>query len=73
MAKTMANRVIMLIEKPKIFKNTKEPMREIGIVINGIIVALKFLKKRKTIIKTNITASKIEDLTFLRECLTKSA
>jgi hypothetical protein len=73
MAKTMARRVIMLRENPNIFKNKKEPMSEMGIVINGMIVAFKFLKKRKTIMRTKRMASNIEDLTFLRECLTKSA
>ncbi|CAG7592157.1 hypothetical protein MHYMCMPSP_00756 [Hyalomma marginatum] len=34
------------MEKLNIFKNKNEPNREIGIVTNGIIVALIFLKKK---------------------------
>ena len=62
----------MLIEKPKIFKNTTAPISEIGIVIIGTRVARKFLKNKKTISKTKIIASTVAFFAFFIDARIKS-
>ena len=49
MHSTRARRVIKLIEYPKKFKKMKVERIEIGTVINGIIVLLRFLKNKRII------------------------
>lgn len=59
-AKTMARRVMVLIERPKVAMRDSTPTRDKGIATRGMRVALKFLKNKKTMRITRKIASKIE-------------
>ena len=57
-AKMMPSRVSSLIEKPKVFTNTRAPSRAIGRARAGTAVAFQSCRNRKMISSTNTTASR---------------
>jgi hypothetical protein len=56
-ANTIANRVRILIENPKIYIIKNVPIREMGIATMGINVVLTFLRNRKITSTTKQNAS----------------
>ena len=57
MARTIAKRVNVLMEKPKMIKLAKVPIRDTGIAKTGIRVALQLWRKRNTMMITKASAS----------------
>ena len=66
MHSTRARRVIKLIEYPKKFKKMKVERIEIGTVINGIIVLLRFLRNKRIISVTSKTAKQSVNITSFK-------
>ena len=56
MARTMPNKVRVLIEKPSISNPAKVPINETGTATAGMIVARKLCRNRYTTIMTKIIA-----------------
>ena len=73
MASTRANSVRMLSEKPAIFTMAKVPSRDTMIEMEGMMVALKFCKKKYTTRMTRMMAMTSVSITLWKAAKRKSS